>query len=154
MNLACVVLLFNLAMRVAGSCCSTCAGTLPLDEAARVLATEEDYSEYVEQCEQLGDAPCSKAAYRLDMPTAYSRMLFMDDSTDGVFVSNVMNASPGEVVASNGNLVQYRCTTLPQMSGCPCKSLLDHAIMMPFGQLGLNLFFAICIIARSLHTHG
>lgn len=41
--------------------------------------------------------------------------------TDGVYTSDVLNASAGEVVASDGNVVQYKCTTLPQMSGCPCK---------------------------------
>ena len=53
----------------------------------------------------------------------------MDDPTDGVYTSDVLNASPGEVVASDGNVVQYKCTTLPQMSGCPCKlSLLPFVI--------------------------
>ena len=47
----------------------------------------------------------------------------MDDPTDGVYVSDVLNASPGEMLAADDNVVQYKCTTLPQMSGCPCKVL-------------------------------
>lgn len=98
-------------------------------EASRILATEDDYREHVDMCEQEGTAPFPISEFKLDLPTALSRKQMMDDPTDGVYTSDVLNASPGEVVASDGNIVQYKCTTLPQMSGCPCKlSLLAVVI--------------------------
>ena len=110
-------------------CFRGCIGPLPLTEASWILATEDDYCEHVDMCEQEGTAPLSISEFKLDLPTAFSRNVMMDDPTDGVYTSDVLNASPGEVVASDGNIVQYKCTTLPQMSGCPCKlSLLPVVI--------------------------
>lgn len=110
-------------------CFWSCIGPLTLKEASRILATEDDYREHVDMCEQEGNAPLPLSEFKLDLPTALSRRVMMDDPTDGVYTSDVLNASPGEVVASDGNVVQYKCTTLPQMSGCPCKlSLLPFVI--------------------------
>lgn len=106
-----------------------CVRPLTLKEASRILATKDDYREHVDMCEQEGNAPLPMSDFKSDSPTALSRRGMMDDPTHGVYTSDVLNASPGEVVASDGNVVQYKCTTLPQMSGCPCKlSLLSFVI--------------------------
>lgn len=97
------------------------AGVLRTDESRRILATTKDYSEYLKECSAKGEPPLPVSAFLLDANIADQRKKMLDNPTDGVFVSNVLNASPGEVVAATEQLVQYRCSTLPQMSGGPCK---------------------------------
>ena len=97
------------------------AGILSTDESRRILATAEDYNEYLEECGATGKHPLPVAAFLLDTNIADQGKKMLDDPTDDFFVSNVLNASPGEVVAATEQLVQYRCSTLPQMSGGPCK---------------------------------
>ena len=135
--LVCAVLLST--STIASACVSTCAGPFLLDQAARALATEETYTEYEEDRKQLGYALLSKAAFRLDMQTALSGMVMMDDPTDGIFVSNVLNASPGEIVASDLNIVQHKCTTMPPMAGCPCKMKCDLVMLTTSCQLSSSL---------------
>ena len=97
------------------------AGILSTDESRRILATPEDYNEYLEKCSTKKEPPLPVSAFLLDAIGANQRMTMLDDSTDGLYVSNVLNASPGEVVAATEQVVQYRCSILPQMSGGPCK---------------------------------
>lgn len=97
------------------------AGTLSTDDAQRILATQQDYDDYVEDCNSSGQSPFPVSSFMLDPSVADQRKKMLDDPTDGVFVSSVLNASPGEVVAATEHLVQYKCSTLPQMSGGPCK---------------------------------
>ena len=97
------------------------AGILSTDESRRILATTEDYNEYLEECSTKEEPPLPVSAFLLDAIIANQRMNMLDDSTDGVYVSNVLNASPGKVVAATEQVVQYRCSILPQMSGGPCK---------------------------------
>ncbi len=92
-----------------------------MNESQRILATKRDYAEYVEACTLQGAEAKPASSFLLDANVAIQRRHMLDDPTDGVFVSNVLSASPGEVVAANEHLVQYRCSTLPQMSGGPCK---------------------------------
>lgn len=66
--------------------------------------------------------PALAAAFLLDQDVAYQRKVSVNDQTDGIFTSDVLNASPGEVVAASDHLVQYRCSILPQMSSGPWKS--------------------------------
>ena len=101
-------------------------------EASHILATEDDYREHVDMCEQEGTAPFPISEFKLDLATAFSRNVMMDDPTDGVYTSDVLNASPGEVVASDGNIVQYKCTTLPQMSGVAHVSFLCFLLSSMF----------------------
>ena len=112
-----------------------CTGPLTLNEASKILATEEDYREHVDVCKQEGNAPLPTSEFKLDLPTALARKMMMDDATDGVYVSDVLNASPGEILAADGNVVQHKCTTLPQMSGCPCK-LLFASLCHPYVSTG------------------
>ncbi len=97
------------------------AGILSTDESHRILATKRDYNDYVEECSSSGQSPLPVSAFLLNPNIADQRKKMLDDPIDGVFVSNVLNASPGEVVAATEHLVQYKCSTFPQMSGGPCE---------------------------------
>ena len=101
-------------------------GNLSTDKSQRILATEQDYTDYVEECSSSGQQPLPTSAFLLESSVADKRKKMLDDPTDGVFVSNVLNASPGEVVAATEHLVQYKCSTLPQMSGGPCKRFHNY----------------------------
>ena len=103
------------------------AGKLSSDECRKILATKEDYQQYVQDCNKTGEKALPASAFLLPHDVAYRRKLTVDDQTDGVFYSDVLNASPGVVVAATEQLVQYRCSTLPQMSGGPCKC---HSIVV------------------------
>lgn len=125
-------------------------GPLTLNEASRILATEEDYREHVDVCKQEGNAPLPTSEFKLDLPTTLSRKMMMDDPTDGVYVSDVLNASPGEILAADDNVVQYKCTTLPQMSGCPCVLLEKPFKLVAIhtqggGQLDRNFSFGVSV---------
>ncbi len=83
-----------------------------------MLAIEQDYAEYLDKWHSHAEEPFPASDYLLDTQTALHRL---DDSRNVVFVSNVLNASPGKVVAAIEHLVQYKCSTLPQMAGGPIK---------------------------------
>lgn len=94
--------------------CCACTGTLEINKASQILAIEEGNCEHVDSCNQKGIMPLFKSAFKLDFLTTHSRIVMIDDSTDGLSVSNVLNASPEEVVKADGNMVQvqmYHLTT-------------------------------------------
>ncbi len=99
-----------------------CEGDLSMDQCQHHFATEQDYDQYVEAQQAKGEEALPAHDFMLPPAVAFQRKQLLDDSSQGAYTSNVLNASPGEVIAANDQLVQYKCSTLPQMSGAPCKS--------------------------------
>lgn len=125
-------------------------GRLSIDECRRTLATEQDYDNYLQDCDLKGEKPVPASAFLLDQNVAYQRKVSVDDQSDGVFFSDVLNAAPGEVVAASDHLVQYRCSTLPQMSGGPCVMLDEPFKLVAMhvhggGQLDRNYNFGVSV---------
>ena len=93
-----------------------------MTQCQRHFATEQDYEQYLEAQQAMGEEVLPALDFELTPAVAFQRKRLLDDSSQGAYASNVLNASPGEVIAANDQLVQYKCSTLPQMSGAPCKS--------------------------------
>ena len=89
--------------------------------AARHFATWRDYEQHCEEADDAGKAPGALEHFRLAPLEAMRRARNFDDADGGVFLSEHLCASPGVVIAANVHVVEHTCSTLPQMSGAPCK---------------------------------
>ena len=81
-----------------------CEGDLSLDQCQRHFATEQDYEQYVETQLAMGKEVPLARDFKLLPAVAFQRKQLLDDSCQGVYASNVLNASRGEVIAANDQL--------------------------------------------------
>ena len=89
--------------------------------AAQHFATQLDYARHCEEAAEAGTTPTAPEDFRLELPETLKRARAYDDADGGVFLSERLCASPGVVVAANVHVVEHTCSTLPKMSGAPCK---------------------------------
>ena len=95
-------------------------GQPSVDYAAKHFWSNKDYDMHVRGCKSAGREPDSKETFQLNPRAARDRLLDLCDS-NSAFTVEWLSAAPGAVHAATDKVIEHTCSTLPQMSGAPCK---------------------------------